>query len=390
MNLGYLQGQTKRQTMLTIVADHKIPFLEGALEPFARVKYLPGKDITTKHLEQADALITRTRTRCDEKLLKGTPVRFIASATIGYDHIDTQYCEAHDIRWTNAPGCNSGSVAQYISSALAIISVKHTKPLHELSLGIIGAGNVGSKVVRLADLLGMRLLVSDPPRQQNEGPEGFSDLDTLLKESDIVTLHVPLEQTRSNNTFHLANAGFFRKMKKGAWFINTSRGEVTHTQALLEALKSKHLAGAVLDVWENEPQINLELLQHCAIATPHIAGYSADGKANGTAMSVQAISNFFGLGIDLWWPENIPTPPFANTNFNCLGKKRQDIFRELSLLTYNILQDSQLLKSSPQTFEQQREEYPLRREPAAYTLKLFECKEQNRKFIEDLGFNILH
>lgn len=376
--------------MLKIIADHKIPFLEGALESLARVEYLPGREISHNHIKDADALIIRTRTRCNEKLLAGTNVRLITSATIGYDHIDTQYCEANNIRWTNAPGCNSGSVAQYFSAALAIISAEMPLPLHELTLGIIGAGNVGTKIELLGDLLGMRLLINDPPRQQKEGPGAFTDLDTLLAEADIVTMHIPLEQNPDNNTFHLANSDFFRKMKKGAWFINTSRGEVADTQAILDALQSGHLAGTVLDVWEQEPLINPELLALSHIATPHIAGYSADGKATGTAMSVQAISNFFGLGLDLWWPENIPQPRFANVNFNCLGKKRQDIFRELSLLTYNILQDSITLKNNPQTFEQQREEYPLRREPAAYTLKLFDCKAQNKKFIEDLGFSIAH
>ncbi len=374
--------------MLKIVADQKIPFLKGALEGVAKVVYLGGKEISHKHIHDADALIVRTRTICNETLLKDTNVRFIATATIGHDHIDTRYCEKHNIRWTNAPGCNAPSVAQYIGSALAYISGKHSKPLHDLCIGIIGAGNTGSRVENLANLLGMKILVNDPPREKREGPAGFTSLDKLLKEADIVTLHIPFERTPENDTFHLAGEKFFSKIKKGAWFINTSRGEVTDSFALIRSIHSKQLGGTVLDVWENEPRINLELLELSDIATPHIAGYSADGKANGTAMSVQAISNFFGLGLGDWYPENIPLPKNSKFNFSCRGKKRQDIFRELSLLSYNILQDSDNLKKSHETFEQLRENYPIRREPGAYMLKLFDCDDEKLKFIREMGFGI--
>jgi erythronate-4-phosphate dehydrogenase len=374
--------------MLKIVADHKIPFLKGALEGVAHMEYRPAAEISNEHLRDANALIIRTRTRCNEKLLRETSVRFIATATIGHDHIDKDYCNVHNIRWTNAPGCNASSVGQYISSALAYISGWHEKPLHDLTLGIIGAGNTGSMVELLASTLGMEILLNDPPRQKKEGSKDFTDLHTLLEKSDIVTLHIPLEQIPENNTFHLAGKDFFKLMKKGAWFINTSRGEVADTTAILEAIRNKHIGGTVLDVWENEPDINSELLELSDIATPHIAGYSADGKANGTAMSVQAISNFFGLGLGDWYPENIPLPDNFNASFTCRNKKRQDIFRELSLLSYNIMQDSDTLKKSPKTFERQRENYPLRREPGAYDLKTFLCDTEKKKFIRELGFGI--
>ena len=374
--------------MIKIIADHKIPFLKGALEGIAHVEYRPAAEISHEHLKDTDALIIRTRTRCNEKLLAGTPVRFIATATIGHDHIDKNYCETHNLRWTNSPGCNASSVGQYVASALAYISGRHEKPLHELSIGIIGVGNTGRMVESLASTLGMEILLNDPPREKKEGPKDFTDLHTLLEMSDIVTLHIPLEQTPENNTFHLAGKDFFNLMKKGAWFINTSRGEVAETNAILDAIKSKHIGGTVLDVWENEPDIDPDLLEFSDIATPHIAGYSADGKANGTALSVQAISNFFGLGLGDWYPENIPIPANANTSFSCRNKKRQDIFRELSLLSYNILQDSDTLKKSPKTFERQRENYPLRREPGAYNLKVFHCDDEKMKFIRELGFGI--
>ena len=374
--------------MLKIVADHKIPFLRGALEGVAHVDYRPAAEISHEHIKDADALIIRTRTRCNEKLLAGTQVRFIATATIGHDHIDKEYCEAHNIRWANAPGCNASSVGQYAGSALAYISGKSDKPLHEMTLGIIGVGNTGRQVEELASTLGMEILLNDPPRQKKEGPKDFTDLHTLLERSDIVSLHIPLEQTPENNTFHLAGKEFFNWMKKRAWFINTSRGEVADTNAILEAIHNKNIAGTVLDVWENEPEINPELLALSDIATPHIAGYSADGKANGTAMSVQAISNFFGLGLGDWYPENIPLPKNSKFNFSCRDKKRQDIFRELSLLSYNIIQDSDNLKKSPESFEQLRENYPIRREPVAFEIKVFDCDEEKKKFIRELGFGI--
>ncbi|MFN2394912.1 MAG: 4-phosphoerythronate dehydrogenase [Bacteroidales bacterium] len=375
--------------MLKIVADHKIPFLKGALEGVAHVEYRPATEISNEHLKNANALIIRTRTRCNEKLLAGTNIRFIATATIGHDHIDKNYCDAHNIRWANAPGCNASSVGQYVASALAYISGRHEKPLHELTIGIIGAGNTGSMVESLTNTLGMEILLNDPPRQKKEGHKDFTDLETLLEKSDIVTLHIPLEQIPENNTFHLAGKDFFNSMKKGAWFINTSRGEVADTIAIFEAISSKHIGGTVLDVWENEPAINRELLKLSDIATPHIAGYSADGKANGTAGSVQEISRFFGLGLTDWYPENIPLPANANTSFSCRNKKRQDIFRELSLLSYNILQDSDTLKKNPNTFERQRENYPLRREPGAYDLKIFHCDDEKKKFIRELGFGVV-
>lgn len=374
--------------MLKIVADSKIPFLEGALEGVAQVVYLPGGKITREHLMDADALITRTRTKCNEVLLKGTSVKIIASATIGYDHIDTAYCDAHGIKWTNAPGCNSGSVRQYIASALAEIITKENKRFEDITLGIIGVGNVGSKVAAMANTLGIKTLLNDPPRERNEGNDMFTDIDTLIAQSDIITMHVPLSHQGIDKTFHLANASFFAKMKRGAWFINTSRGEVMETQALINALESKHLAGAVIDVWENEPNIDLKLLKLAHLATPHIAGYSADGKANGTAMSVQSISKFFNLGMDNWKPSNIPQAPKTKLEIDCNPKSREEIFAELSNFAYNIGFDSNMLKNSPETFEQQRESYPIRREPENLMVIAKGTSNLAMTMIQSLGYEL--
>jgi erythronate-4-phosphate dehydrogenase len=353
--------------MLKIVADNKIPFLTGALEKVARVEYLPGAKISKEHLLAADALITRTRTRCNEKLLEGTSVKIITSATIGYDHIDTDYCEANGIKWTNAPGCNSGSVRQYIASALATIITKTGKSYSDFTLGIVGAGNVGTKVELMAKTLGMNVLVNDPPRQDAGHTGNFCSLEQLVAESDIITMHVPLTMSGKYATFHMADEKFFAGMKTGAWFINSSRGEVHDTQALKKALESGKLNGTILDVWENEPEIDLQLMDYALIATPHIAGYSADGKANGTAMSVQAISRFFGLGLDNWYPESIPSAPLDTIILDGNDNGRDDILSRLNLMAYNIQADTLRLKTSPKSFELLRETYPIRREPHALT-----------------------
>ncbi len=375
--------------MIKIVIDNKIPFIEGVLEKVANLVYIPGNLIGRSNLIDADALLIRTRTKCDESLLKGTSIKFIASATIGFDHIDTNYCDGNGIKWTNAPGCNSGSVKQYIASALAEIISIEKKSFEDITLGIIGVGNVGSKVAHMAKALGIKTLLNDPPRERSEGKGDFTDIETLIAQSDIITIHVPLSHQGVDKTFHLANADFFGKMKRGAWFINSSRGEVMETQSLINALESKHLGGTIIDVWENEPNINLKLLELAHVATPHIAGYSADGKSNGTAMSVQAISKFFNLGMDDWQPNNVPQAKQSSLAINCMDKSKEQIFNELSSFAYNILLDSEKLKKSPKTFEQQRENYPIRREPEHLTIIAKHLSNLQEVVIQSLGYKLL-
>ena len=232
--------------MIKIIADDKIPFLKGVLEPYSDVTYLPGKLIQNEQLKDCDALIIRTRTKCTEGLLKDTRVSFIGTATIGFDHIDTRYCDTNDIRWTNAPGCNSSSVQQYIAAALLKMSLDFKFRLRDKTIGIIGVGNVGTKVEKLAGNLGMKVLLNDPPRARKEGTKHFVDLETLLKESDIITIHVPLNIVGEDKTFKLINDNTIRKIKKGAWLINTSRGEVTVTSALKKSLLTGKLSGVIV------------------------------------------------------------------------------------------------------------------------------------------------
>jgi len=375
--------------MIRIVADDKIPFLKGALESFADVVYMPGNMITREVLMNVDALLIRTRTKCTESLLKGTKVRFIGTATIGFDHIDTKFCESNNINWTNAPGCNSSSVQQYITAALLKLSRDHHFNLKDKTIGIVGVGNVGAKVEKIARILGMKVLLNDPPRARNEGGKDFVLLGNVLYESDIITVHVPLNIVGADKTYHLFNSKSFKKVKKGVWFFNSSRGEVTDTLSLKMSLGSGKLGGAVIDVWENEPDIDLELMSKTFIATPHIAGYSTDGKANGTAMVVNSLCSFFNLPLKSWYPENVPVPFISELTINGKGKTDEEIIREAVMSTYNIEDDDTRLRFSPADFEKQRGDYPLRREFNSFSVKLKGCSATSHKALAAMGFRVL-
>ncbi len=374
---------------MRIVADDKIPFLKGVLEPFADVEYLPGNAISKKDLLTADALITRTRTMCNRELLEGTSVQFIGTATIGYDHIDVAYCDEKGITWKNAPGCNAESVNQYVASALAYLSFKFSFPLTKRVLGVVGVGNVGHKVVSTAEKLGMQVYLCDPPRVRNEGACGFISMEGIIRECDIITFHVPLNMEGQDKTRHMVNDAWLKKIKKGTILINTSRGEIADTHALKKALAQQHLGGFVADVWENEPHIDLELLSQCTLATPHIAGYSADGKARGTAMIVRELSRFFDLGIETWEPP-LPLPPSDNLiTIDCADHDEDWILSNIFFKTYNILADDQELRKSPESFEKLRGSYPVRREYNAYVLDLENGWNEIKRNCRKLGFKVL-
>jgi erythronate-4-phosphate dehydrogenase len=373
---------------MRIVADDKIPFLKGALEPYAEVVYIPGKQIKMEMLKDSDALLIRTRTICNENLLKGTSIRFIGTATIGFDHIDTDYCSKNKIIWTNAPGCNSSSVQQYIAAALFRISSEHHFSLKDKTLGIIGVGNVGSKVEKFARSVGMNVLLNDPPRARIEGKKNFHSLNTVLSGSDILTVHVPLNIVGEDQTWHLFNEESFKKIKRGAWFLNSSRGEVTDTYSLKNALYSGMLSGAVIDVWENEPNIDPELLQQAFIATPHIAGYSTDGKANGTSMVVNSLTKYFNLPSENWYPSDVPPPASPYISIDCNNKSDEEIIREAVIHTYNIDKDNSRLRLSPQDFERLRGDYPVRREFTSYTINLKDGTEKVLQTMKSIGFRM--
>ena len=371
---------------MKVVVDKKIPFIKGVLERHADVVYLEGRGISRNDVWDAEALIVRTRTKCNRDLLEGTKVRFIASATIGFDHIDTVFCRTNNIQWTNAEGCNSSSVQQYIAAGLFHLADKLIFDLAEKTIGIVGVGNVGSKVARLCRALGMKVLLNDPPRERREGSREFVSIDAIVEQADIITLHVPLNREGKDKTLHMVDEGFLSRLRKNQILINSSRGEVVDTPALKSFVKQKKLTACVLDVWEHEPEIDQELLGLVDIGTPHIAGYSADGKANGTSMSVQALSRFFGLNLNSWFPENVPLPERASIAIDCRNLSQQEVIGRLIRHTYDIVSDDRRLRTSPLTFEKQRGYYPLRREFPAYTVTLLAADDRIQSLVRDIGF----
>lgn len=373
---------------MKVVADDKIPFLKGVLEPFCDVVYKKGNDIKQSDLKETQGLVTRTRTKCNSELLGETDVRFIATATIGYDHIDTNFCENHHIAWTNAPGCNSGSVYQYIASVLVTLAHKYSIDFSRIVLGVIGVGNVGRKIVRLGEILGSQVYLNDPPRQRAQGTCGFVSLDGIIRECNIITIHVPLQMKGKDKTYHLVDENFLRRLGPETILINSSRGEVVDNQALKKALKEKWIRAAVLDVWENEPSVDEELMGLLDISTPHIAGYSVDGKANGTAMSVQALSKHFNLPLKRWVPEDLPLPESEKFSIDCQYKTEQEVLTEAIWHTYKVAGDDKRLKSSCNTFENQRGNYPVRREFHAYHITLKHEQGVVRRKLLNLGFNV--
>ncbi len=335
-----------------IIADKNIPFLKGAFDHVADITYLPAADITSDTVRDADALIVRTRTNCNEQLLNGSHVRHISTATIGMDHIDTDYCNAHGISYANAPGCNANSVAQYIASAVAYWAKTTQTQLSNLTMGIVGYGHVGKAVEKMLKPSGIKIILNDPPLQREEQSDRYVSLETIAEKCDIITLHVPLTHSGIDATYHLIGNEFFMRTKPSALIINAARGGVINETALLYALADRKLGDCIIDCWEGEPTVNRQLLDKALIATPHIAGYSADGKQNATQAVISHITNIFGI---------IPEP-IQQLDSQTAIETTQEQLPSRWLESYDILRDSELLKAQPMDFESFRSNYPSRRE----------------------------
>lgn len=326
---------------MKIVIDSAIPFIEGVFEPHSEVVYIPGNQINNSHIHNADALVIRTRTRCNRELLEYSSVKHIATATIGYDHIDLDYCHKNGIEVTTAAGCNARGVLQWISAALSYLSKKEGWEPSQKTLGIVGVGNVGKLIEEYSRLWGFEVICCDPPRGEIE----FVELEELLTRADIVTFHTPLD----DSTFHMLNSQNIGLMKSDATIINTSRGEVIESQALLDNPSHQIL----LDVWECEPNINKQLVDLATIATSHIAGYSAQGKANGTAIVVNSIAQYLGFPIYGWYPN------IKSNN----GKKIEWREMQQTITQYiDLEEESARLKSHIDEFEKLRNNYQYREE----------------------------
>jgi erythronate-4-phosphate dehydrogenase len=339
---------------MKIVADIDVPFLKGVFEPYGEVVYKKGTDICADDVKDADALILRTRTKCNAELLDGSSVKLIATATIGTDHVDFDYCNSHGIQVHNAAGCNAGGVMQYVFSALYGVAARKGIKIDGGTIGIIGVGNVGKRVEQMARHLGFNILKCDPPRAEAEGPEGFCSLEYLLENSQIVTMHTPLDE----NTRKMANDAFSALMQPGSIFINASRGEVMDEEALKTAFPK--FGAVVIDTWNNEPNIDSDLVEMVDIATPHIAGYSYQGKQNGTAMSVRAVARHFGIeALYDFFPED--EPDHEPVLLDLTGKNHGQIAAVFQY-NYPIFTDDFRFRMEPQKFEKLRSEYQYRRE----------------------------
>ncbi|MCB2219402.1 MAG: 4-phosphoerythronate dehydrogenase [Bacteroidetes bacterium] len=371
---------------MKIVADDKIPFLKGVLEPFAEVIYIPGDEIKPETVKDAEVLLTRSITHCNSELLKKSSIKLIVTATIGEDHIDKQFCKENGIQWYSAKGCNAGAVEQYVTAALLEIASTDKTQLMGKTIGIIGVGEIGSRVARVAQLLGMKVLLNDPPRSRVEGRVGFSDLNEIQQNADFITLHVPLTFGGEDKTFHLLSEDFFGELVKPVVLINSSRGAVLDTEVLKNAVIDEKISQLVIDVWENEPEIDTELLAMTEIATPHVAGYSIEGKANATAMVVRAVSSIYGLGVGDWYPE-IPAD-LRQLELDCAGLSDQEIFRMVFNAVYPIHADVVKLKTAPEHFEELRGEYVYRHENTAWELSLHNTTQTIKSTLRSFGFHI--
>ena len=347
-----------------IVIEASIPYLRGAIEQMGHVTYLPSGDFTNETVRDADWLIIRSITKITPELLEGSRVRLITTATIGFDHIDTGYCSSHGITWFNAPGCNAGGVGQYFASWVSLLALRGEIKPEEMTIGIIGAGNTGKEVQRFASALGMRVLLNDPPRAEKEGASGFVPIEAIAREADIIEFHVPLTKTGAHPTYHLLDEALVQKLARKPIVANLCRGPVTKTEALLEGLRTDQISRLVIDCWEGEPEISRPLLEAAEIATPHIAGFSAEGKRRGAYVCAEHGAAFFGLPMPAIEEPPMPSAPLIDLS-DVHG--RDQVYHAL-LCTFDPRRPDRLLRDHTGDFERLRKSYEYPREAPAFTV----------------------
>lgn len=377
--------------MLKIIVDENIVFAKEAFGLLGDVKLLSGREINNNSLKDCDILIVRSVTRVDEALLKNTPIKFVGTATIGTDHIDLDYLKENEIAFADAKGCNAFSVAEYLIAALLNIAARQKFSIKDKTIGIVGVGNVGSKVAKFAEAMGMKVLLNDPPLKRKGDPREFVELEKILS-ADIITLHVPLNLNGIDKTYHLFDMEKLNELKDEAILINTSRGSVVDNKDLLEVIDKKKLK-VVLDVWENEPEINLNLLNKVVIGTPHIAGYSLEGKINGTEMIFNALCNYLNVTVSF----NFKKGPLENSilNFNESFSFEENLGNIISNIYPIDRDDKNMRKAETLNIEERgkyfdllRKNYPVRREFDNYTIKTSKVNTAIIKALKDLRFNI--
>ena len=357
--------------MLNIVADENIIFAKECFSQAGNVRLLPGREIKNKDLKNADALIVRSVTQVNRQLLENTNVKFVGTATIGEDHIQKEYLLQKGIGYSNAKGCNSQAVAEYFFAALSFLLKEENISLSGKTIGIIGVGNIGSKIAFISEALGLQVIKNDPPLERTLGGKDFHSLEEALS-ADIITFHVPLNIGGIDNTYHLLNRENAKKVNSNAILVNTSRGSVIETVALKNLTRSTQIK-IVLDVWENEPDIDLELLNLTKLATPHIAGYSYEGKLNGTLIVFNALRNYFNIKAE-WIPPKI-TLKDAVIKLNANDSIEESLVKIFSK-NYSVKQDDANLRKITTLpvnqrgiyFDSLRKNYPLRYELKNFSL----------------------
>jgi erythronate-4-phosphate dehydrogenase len=337
---------------MKIIVDKNIPFIQGIFDGICETIYLSTKDIDSNSVIDADVLFVRTRTKVNGQLLANSKIKLVCSATAGCEHIDFDYCQRNAVEVFVARGCNAVSVAQYIGTVIAFWANYNHLNINNLTLGIVGWGFVGKEVEKIANLLKINVLINDVPLEKLGIEKKLVSLQTIAQQSDIITFHTPLTFAGEHLTFHLADKDFFTNLKHKPLIINAARGGVLDEKELLAAYSSQIISGYVLDCWENEPNISSEVLKNSLLATPHIAGYSVNGKANATKMCIEKTDTFFGLKL-------VPFP--NNISYNKVFSKNDNILK-IFAENYNIQFDSSNLKNNPKNFEFLRNYYPKRRE----------------------------
>ena len=380
-----------------IVCASSVLFGREAFQTLGDTVILPDQAIQNSDLKDADALIVRSKTSIDEKLLEGTPVCFVGTATAGTDHMDLDYLDHMMVAWCAAPGCNANSVSEYVTAALLCLAQRHGMDLAGRKLAVVGVGQVGGRVVVKAEALGLKPLRNDPPLQLVTKDPEFLPLDDVLRDADICTLHVPLTDRSPFPTRHLADCRFFSRLKAGAIFINAARGECTVTDDLLHAMDHGVVSQAVLDVWEHEPAITVGLMNRVALGTPHIAGYSFEGRLNGTLDVYRQLCHFFEVEPS-WNPELeeslFPRPPSVQVDARGLSDEAA-LWRIVNAV-YNIEADDRALREGPsgeasawgRHFETLRKNYPARREFSAVEVNLKNADPELLEKTAALGFRI--
>jgi erythronate-4-phosphate dehydrogenase len=380
---------------MRIVVDENIPCAQEAFGPMGEVRLVAGRFLGREDVEGADALVVRSVTRVGRDLLEGTGVRFVGTATIGVDHVDVDYLRQAGIGFASAAGCNARSVVEYVVAALLEIALAEGRGLQGRTLGIVGCGNIGGRLSEVAPLLGLRVLLNDPPLERAGRGGPYVGLEELLAESDFVSLHVPKVTTGPDRTIGLIDEERLEGMRRTAWLINTSRGDVVEGDALHDAIVAGRIAGAVLDVWENEPGIDRALLDVVFVGTPHVAGYSLEGKLNGTVMMHDALAGHFGLRHE-WRPEMEPVEGASAEIGGTNGTMEELGLAPAVRGSYAILADDGRLRAGrglEETqwrlhFDRLRREYPVRREFASHTVVVDgRCRALEQK-LSGLGFRI--